>query len=481
MWPYRRGLVAGYGWANEAAGVRGARPAVQEGPMRTTDLPEAIVAPLQELARALSAWADAHPDEPLAGLEQRVLDGLRAVAPALLAGLVQQTQRGLQPRFRRGQARCPGCGGAGRVQSWRWRQLRTRCGDVGWTRPRLVCTACGHGYSPVDQTLGLAPHDRFSAGLRDLVVRLGSAGTFAEAAELLDRATGIAVGKETVRGLTLAAGQALRAAEDARVAATAQTGQSSGPVEPAPGQLVVETDGVLLRYLDGWHEVKLGLIGGWCVAAGQQGRGRLRAVSYVAAREPAAAFGARWGAEAARRGAWAVEGWTGRASSLAVLRRAVVLGDGARWIWETAREQFGDRVEIVDVFHATEHLGAVAKAVFGEATPDARGWLEATRTALLASGPDAVLAALRALPLTTDAQRAVVRRERGYFSANQHRMQYPAFRAAGLPIGSGAVESSAKHLAQQRLKRAGMRWSVAGADALLALRAQRATELSSAA
>ena len=71
---------------------------------------------------------------------------------------------------------------------------------------------------------------------------------------------------------------------------------------------------------------------------------------------------------------------------------------------------------------------------------------------------------------TTTALAAVLKRERGYFSTNAQRMQYPLFRQQQLPIGSGAVEASAKHLVQQRMKRAGSRWSDLGARAILDLR-----------
>jgi hypothetical protein len=69
-----------------------------------------------------------------------------------------------------------------------------------------------------------------------------------------------------------------------------------------------------------------------------------------------------------------------------------------------------------------------------------------------------------------------VRRERGYFAANAARTDSPAYRAAGLPVGSGAVESSAKQLVQARMKRAGRRWSDPGAEALLALTEQLAND-----
>ncbi len=91
------------------------------------------------------------------------------------------------------------------------------------------------------------------------------------------------------------------------------------------------------------------------------------------------------------------------------------------------------------------------------------------------AGVDVVLPQLTAPPGLTAETLEKLRRERGYFSGNVARMQYPAFRARGLPVGSGAVEGSAKHLVQQRLKRPGARWSVSGGRALLTLRAQRAS------
>jgi hypothetical protein len=156
-----------------------------------------------------------------------------------------------------------------------------------------------------------------------------------------------------------------------------------GEHDPAPGQLVVETDGVMVRYcdrhLDGgllegdWHEVKLGVVGGWQ-------HGRLQQPSYVAAREAASGFARRLGAEAARRGALDVVRWHPWDGTPADLRAVVVLGDGARWIWEHVATLFGnERTEIVDWYHATEHVWSAARALYGDATPETQAW---ARTAL---------------------------------------------------------------------------------------------------
>src|SRR6266853_6533380 len=128
---------------------------------------------------------------------------------------------------------------------------------------------------------------------------------------------------------------------------------------PVAETLLVEADGVMARYrdrhLDGtlingeWHEIKLGLAGGWQ-------DGELVNPTYVAARETASTFAPRLGTEAARRGALDIVDWRGLGSDgggeEAILRRVVVIGDGARWIWEHVAPLFGsERVEILDWYH----------------------------------------------------------------------------------------------------------------------------------
>jgi hypothetical protein len=311
----------------------------------------------------------------------------------------------------------------------------------------------------------VAGRARLSEGLRSWVVRLGAAAPFREAAEVLEALTGLELGAETIRRHAEAAGSTLRAAEDAAVAQVARTREPAEVLEPAPGFLVVQTDGAMVRYQDGWHEVKLGLVAGWA-------DGELQAPSYVAAREPAAAFGARLATEAARRGALEITRWEGGVTGrgLAVLRELGLYGDGAPWIWTLGDERFDARIEVVDPYHAYQHLHPAARALFGD-TPTASAWVERRKADLMTAGVEPVLAAFRVKAPTPEAAE-VLRLERGYFTTNAERMNYPALRLDGLPLGSGAIESAADHLVQRRMKRAGMRWSEAGGDAILAVRAR---------
>jgi hypothetical protein len=315
--------------------------------------------------------------------------------------------------------------------------------------------------------LAVTPRARVSAGLDSWLADLGALAPFRTAAALLARLTGLQVSAETLRQYAERRGAALEAAQRAATARVLATRAAAEPVEAAPGLLVVQADGVMVRYRPAaWHEVKVGLVAGW-------ERGRLVAPSYVAAREAAEAFGPRLLAEAARRGALEIVGWHGDrvGPGLATLRRVVVLGDGAVWIWQLAAEHFGECLEIVDFYHASEHVWALAHTLYGPGTARAAQaaatWLRTLRD----QGAAALLGTLRRVHATTAEGKEALRRERGYFRTNAARMAYPAFVAQGLPIGSGAVEAAAKHVVQLRLKRPGARWSAGGAQAILTLRA----------
>ena len=404
--------------------------------MDAENLPETIVAPLAACAHRLAAWARAHRDASLTDLERQVQTELRTVAPTLVAGMIAATQRSLDPGLQRDRSRCPECGTTAPTHSWRSRQVVTVCGPVRWSRPWAHCPTCRHGWSPTDRTLGLAPHQRLSGPLRAWLVRLGGATAFAEAADLLEDLTGLAVSPETVRTQTEAAGAALDQAQQADRATVERTRAPAGPVDAAPHQLVAETDGVLVRFNDGWHEVKLGVVGGWDPAAPPE-RQRLEAPSYVAAREPVGPFAGRWGAEVARRGGLDILGVDGPVTGpgLARLRAVVVLGDGARWIWTAAAEQFGERLEIVDWYHASEHVWTVARAVFGAGTAAAADWVAVSLAGLWSAGAAAVLARLRELVPPTAEARGWWPRSAGTSRAIASGCGIREFRARGCPSG----------------------------------------------
>jgi hypothetical protein len=166
----------------------------------------------------------------------------------------------------------------------------------------------------------------------------------------------------------------------------------------------------------------------------------------------------------------------------AAARKLVFLGDGAPWIWKTASELFPQAIQILDWYHAVEHLWTVGRARFTDQKA-LWAWVEERKSDLWEGRLEPVIDALRAVSKELGAPDATLSdetRERdprwiahraiGYFEENRERMDYPRYRREHLPIGSGVIESSCKHLVGDRLKRTGMRWDEECAEDLLALR-----------
>jgi len=142
-------------------------------------------------------------------------------------------------------------------------------------------------------------------------------------------------------------------------------------------------------------------------------------------------------------------------------KELVFLGDAAEWIWNLVQEHFPQAVQIVDWFHAAEHLETVAKAVFEEQSAR-KAWLQDTRQWLWEGQLSAVIRACEVL--THQGHGAdQARKATTYFTNNAIRMDYAAYRKAGYQIGSGTVESACKQLGIQRMKVPGATWDLQGA------------------
>ena len=133
-----------------------------------------------------------------------------------------------------------------------------------------------------------------------------------------------------------------------------------------------------------------------------------------------------------------------------------MLGDGAPWIWNVASEHFPDAVQILDRFHAKQHLSDVAKAIWGAKSEFQKSWAKARHDELDAGNIDAVLAALAVHAGTIEEARQCM----DYVTTNRDRMKYAEFRAAGLCTSTGVVEAGCKTAIGTRCKRAGMHWTV---------------------
>jgi hypothetical protein len=270
----------------------------------------------------------------------------------------------------------------------------------------------------------------------------------AASTELLGRLAGVAVSREKIQALVRAEGARAFAAPPVPAASAAPS------VEP----LTVAIDGGMI-FVDGrWQEAKIGCVYDTADRVVTPTRSTVTARQVVAVRGKPETLAAQL--------------WPRAEAVGATQRRVVVLGDGAPWIWHLAAELFPRRVEILDWYHADEHVSAVARVLYGEGTEKARAWRQSQLDRLWIDEVDPVIEVLRCLGphQRAAAKRTAVEDLSRYLTTNRDRMRYQTFRAAGYAIGSGAVESAVSHVVQQRMKRVGMHWRSHGADAMLALR-----------
>lgn len=365
---------------------------------------------------------------------------------------------------------CPSCQQPmRRVVRERPRQLQGLIGDYTLRRPYFVCPHCHAGDAPLDAVLGLGSGS-WSPELSRVACRLGIETSFQRATETLDEALQVPLDAETLRRVTEGIGQV---AEDEVQAAIAEARTGRVPVAPEPSlsttpTLLVAVDGTMVHRDGDWHEVKAGVIGTLgpdTEVDPATGRPTLLLTPErcCVGTEPAADFWYRVYVAACQQGLGSKP-----------VRTVVAIGDGADWIWRHAAGFLAIAdvtvVEIVDYYHATQHLWAAANAAFGAESTAAAQWVVTRTEELLTSGAAPVQAALRQLTQDPDAPLAVTQ-ELGYFTTQAARLDYPRFLAHHWPIGSGVIESACKTLVGRRAKGGGMRWGQPGLQAVLTLRA----------
>lgn len=312
------------------------------------------------------------------------------------------------------------------------------------------------GFFPLDRELDLVPGSPWSAQARQIIVRLGTEVPFERGPALVALLTGMQVSASTIRTLTEAAGATLVAVEEAERERITRT-MPAAPMGASAQQ--VSVDGAMVPLVGGvWREVRTLVVG--AIEPTETGNRKARALSYLSRMTDAETFSEVAIIELHRRG-------TEHA-------RVAAIADGAGWCQQFFDDHVPTAVRILDFPHAVEHLSTVAQAVFGSGTAATSEWLGTQRAALRDGDPDDVLVAIAALPVASASDPAaaqIVRdRELAYFTTRREQIAYATFVAAGLPIGSGAVESANKLVVEERLKGAGMHWSADHVDAMLALR-----------
>ncbi len=300
-----------------------------------------------------------------------------------------------------------------------------------------------------------------------LAAKYSAQMSFAEAAEALQELGQIDISVKSVWRLSERWGAALKAVEakEAERANRSYEPLSARPLEPNTEQRRgAAMDGTMIYIREeGWKELKVGCFFDVELVPTLDPEtkdmielGHARNTSYVSHLGGPEAFGQKMWTEAQRRH------WH-RAKD------TQVIGDGAPWIWNLVNDYFYDAHQVVDWYHAKEHLAQAAQLAYGEGSSAAISWIKQQETPLFQGYADRVCQAISDLAKNRPAAAEELLKQAGYFANNQHRMSYLEMRAEGWVIGSGMVEIGGKRF-KDRFAGSGMRWSRSGAEHLLPIR-----------
>ena len=332
----------------------------------------------------------------------------------------------------------------------------TALGKIVLWRAYFSCRACRLGGYFVDRILGL---DGFlTRQATRLICLLGGQRSFADAERLLAECCGWKVSDERVR-------QACRA-EATRIADfRADSPAVAEAFAGAAGDMEFQTDAAKVNTTGGWRDMKIGVYarrerGEPATPAEWDKRHLPPPTTRVAfaAIETIDDFAPRWRE-------WAVQ------LGITDLTAITVLGDGAEWIWNAASRQFGGCHQVLDIYHAAEHIATAARRRFGEGTPEAAQWLDRGRGLLLSDGWAGLCDHLGQTLATDNSPdgRAALDELTSYFAGHTERLNYCHRLYTGQSIGSGMVEGAAKNLVGRRLKQTGARWRVENVNAMAEL------------
>lgn len=366
---------------------------------------------------------------------------------------------------------CP-CGQQARYRELRSKAVLTAVGPVEVSRPWYLCPHCHQGQFPADQQLDIV-NTEFSPGVRRMQALVGQEAAFDHGRKQIKLLAGLELTTKSVERVAEAVGADLARSEQQEIDRALQLDLPMIVGEPVP-VLYVQMDGTGVPVvkketvdrkgkLDGLpahtREAKLG-----CVFTQTAWDGEGFAIrdpdstTYTGAIENAEQFGKRLWVEAWKRG------WS-RAE------KKVVIGDGAEWIWNLAQQHFPGAVQIVDLYHARQHLWGLARLLYPNDRKRQNVWIGLHQKRWLDKGKiSKLVTSLRSIRVSDDDLSKKIRNEADYFANNAARMNYPRFRKQHLFVGSGVIEAGCKTVIGHRLKHSGMFWTVKGANAILALR-----------
>jgi hypothetical protein len=365
-----------------------------------------------------------------------------------------------------------GCGRQAHYRELRAKPVLTAVGTVNVSRPYYLCPHCHVGQFPTDVELDIE-NTEVSPGVRRMHALVGQEAPFDHGREQMKLLAGLEVTTKAVERTAEAIGGDIAVREQQEIQRAVQLDLPIVVGQPI-SILYVQMDGtgvpVVKKETEGrkgkadgqpahTREAKLGCV--FTQTKWDKEGFAIRdpdSTTYVGAIETAEEFGRRLYLEAWNRG------WSRAA-------KKVVIGDGAEWIRNLVETHFPGAIQIVDLYHARQHLWEVARALYSNDPVSQKAWMKVHQKRLLDKGKiEKLVTALRSLRHTNPEVVEKIRTEAEYFDKNAERMRYPKFRRQHLFVGSGVIEAGCKTVIGSRLKKSGMFWTVRGANAILALR-----------
>ena len=396
---------------------------------------------------------------------------MRAAMHHAGATALSQLLRGNPPGPEEREIPCP-CGQKARYREMRSRNVLTALGEIEFLRAWYLCPQCRKGQCPADAVLDIEKAGQ-SPGVRRMLALIGSEAPFDRGRRQIELLAGLEVTAKAVERTAEAIGGDIAQGEREAVQRAVQLDLPVIVGEPIP-ILYIQMDGT------GIPVVKKETVGRQGKTEGRPAHTRevkfgcaftqttwdkegypIRdpaSTTYTGAIENAEEFGKRIYLEAWNRG------WN-RAE------KKVLMGDGAEWIWNLADLHFPGAIQIVDLYHARQHLWDVARKLHPNEEANQKAWIKHHQKRLLDKGKiEKLVLSLRSMDSANPEVIEKIRIEADYFEKNVERMRYPKFRSQHLFVGSGIIEAGCKTVIGSRLKQSGMFWTVRGANAIIALR-----------
>jgi len=331
------------------------------------DLQDAAANWVQECIPIIGTIADA---------EQAILEVAHRLSQSMMAAAVEQMDK--KATYEGTSIPCD-CGEKAKFIGYRPRWIRTLCGDVQAERAYYHCKGCNHGFLPWDKEQGLDERI-WSPGVKALVAESCARLTYAEVSSLLARLLGLSVEESSQQDIVSDIGARLRA-EELEVIEGYFERDEEIESEGRPSRLYVSADAAKAHTDGAWHDIKTGVVFEGKPPPEGLGTDKMEKARYIAVQETSEEYGKRLYARAALSG---VE------HALEV----VVIGDGAEWIWNEASNHFHGSVEILDYYHACEHVWDLADILYGEGSANGKRWAETHCRRLKRAGPASLLRAL---------------------------------------------------------------------------------------